>query len=379
MAPGAAACGPLADSKNTMSPAATGRGPALPSPDLSDWSRRVLSLLVREYIEHGEPVSSLWLASHAGMQVSSATVRNVLARLEELGLVHQPHTSAGRVPTDLGYRMYVDMLLEAKRAQRQMQPDLEARMRQAGSVEGALSAASHELSRSLKCVSFALAPASDGTALRRFDFVALDERRVLAVLVSTDGHVVHKVLELTDPVSPSELTQAANYLNSEFAGQPLSTVREVMLSRLQEDRVLYDRLMARALTLASSTFDEMSPEPQLFVHGMSSLLQEGGPEEGALPIAALRAVVGMIEEKHRLVMLLDEYIEGPGLTVVIGGEHTSPALRPFSLVASTAAGDEGRVTTVGVLGPTRMRYSRTIAAVESAARLVGQRMTDTHN
>jgi heat-inducible transcriptional repressor len=110
---------------------------------------------------------------------------------------------------------------------------------------------------------------------------------------------------------------------------------------------------------------------------MSSLLQESGPEEGALPIAALRAVVAMIEEKHRLVMLLDEYVGGPGLTVVIGGEHSSPALRPFSLVASTA-GDEGRATTVGVLGPTRMRYSRTIAAVESAARLVGQRMTDSH-
>jgi heat-inducible transcriptional repressor len=159
----------------------------------------------------------------------------------------------------------------------------------------------------------------------------------------------------------------------------LSAIRDAMLARLQEDRVLYDRLMARALTLASSTIEDVSPEPQLFVHGMSSLLMEGGPDEGALPIAALRAVVGMIEEKHRLVVLLDEYIEGPGLTVVIGGEHSSPALRPFSLVASTALGDEGRVTTVGVLGPTRMRYSRTIAAVENAARLVGERMTETHN
>jgi heat-inducible transcriptional repressor len=338
----------------------------------------VLSLLVREYIEHGEPVSSLWLASHAGTPVSSATVRNVLAKLEDLGLVHQPHTSAGRVPTDLGYRVYVDMLLEGKRAQRLLQPDLEARMRQAGSVEGALATASHELSRTLKCVSFALAPASDRMALRRVDFVSLDGTRVLAVLVSTDGHVVHKVLEVRDPATPSELTQAANYLNAEFAGQPLSAIREVMQTRLQEDRLLYDRLMARALTLVSSALEDVSPEPQLFVHGMSSLLQEGGPEEGSPPMAALRAVVAMIEEKHRLVMLLDEYVEGPGLTVVIGGEHSSPTLRPFSLVASTA-GEEGRVTTVGVLGPTRMRYSRTIAAVESAARLVGQRMNENHS
>lgn len=359
-----------------MSVAPGGRGAS--NADLSDRSRRVLSLLVREYIEHGEPVSSLWLASHAGLQVSSATVRNVLARLEELGLVHQPHTSAGRVPTDLGYRVYVDMLLEAKRLQRTLQPDLEARMLQAGTVGDALSTASHELSRTLKCVSFALAPASEQTALRRIDFVSLDAHRVLVVLVSTDGQVVHKVLEVPDPISPSDLAQAANYVNAEFAGQQLSAIRESMLARLQEDRVLYDRLMARALTLASSTLEEMSPEPQLFVHGVTALLDEAGPEEGALPFQSLRAVLTMIEEKHRLVLLLNEYIDGPGLTVVIGGEHTTPALRTLSLVASTAV-DEGRVTTVGVLGPTRMRYSRTIAAVENATRLIGRKMADGHN
>jgi heat-inducible transcriptional repressor len=335
-------------------------------------------LLVREYVEHGEPVSSLWLASHAGLQVSSATVRNVLARLEELGLVHQPHTSAGRVPTDLGYRVYVDMLLDAKRLQRPVQADLEARMLQAGTVGDALSTASHELSRTLKCVSFALAPASDRTALRRIDFVSLDAHRVLVVLVSTDGQVVHKVLEVPDPIAPDDLTQAANYVNGEFAGQHLAAIRESIVARLQEDRVLYDRLMARALTLASDTLEDISPEPQLFVHGMSSLLDDSGHEEGALPITALRAVLAMIEEKHRLVLLLNEYIDGPGLTVVIGGEHSTPALRPLSLVASTAV-DEGRVTTVGVLGPTRMRYSRTIAAVENATRLIGRKMADSHN
>jgi len=333
---------------------------------------------VRQYIEHGEPVSSLWLASHAGLQVSSATVRNVLARLEELGLVHQPHTSAGRVPTDIGYRVYVDMLLEAKRQQRPVQTDLEARMLQAGSVGDALSTASHELSRTLKCVSFALAPASDRTALRRIDFVSLDAHRILVVLVSTDGQVVHKVLEVSEPISPSDLAQAANYVNSEFVGQQLAAIRDAIVARLQEDRVLYDRLMARALTLASSTLEDVSPEPQLFVHGMSALLDEAGAEEGALPVTALRAVLAMIEEKHRLVLLLDEYVDGPGLTVVIGGEHTAPALRPLSLVASTAV-DDGRVTTVGVLGPTRMRYSRTIAAVENATRLIGRKMADSHN
>ena len=349
-------------------------GPA--APDLSDRSRRVLSLLVREYIEHGEPVSSLWLASHAGLQVSSATVRNVLARLEELGLVHQPHTSAGRVPTDLGYRVYVDMLLESKR-QRRPAPEFEALVQRSGSLGEALSTASHELSRTLKCVSFALAPASAGTLLRRIDFVALDARHVLVVLVSATGHVVHKVVELSEieAVSPDDLVRAANYLNAEFAGQPLESIRATMLARLSEDRLLYDRLMARALALASSALQEVSSEPELVVTGVSSLVDDGAPEERSLPMTALRALLAMIEEKHRLVQLLNRYIDGPGLTVVIGAEHTTPAFQSLSLVASTTR-EDGRTTTVGVIGPTRMRYSRNIAAVESTALAVGRRLID---
>lgn len=347
-------------------------GPA--APDLSDRSRRVLSLLVREYIEHGEPVSSLWLASHAGLQVSSATVRNVLARLEELGLVHQPHTSAGRVPTDLGYRVYVDMLLESRR-QRRSAPEIEAIVRQSGSLGEALSTASHELSRTLKYVSFALAPASASTTLRRIDFIALDAHRVLVVLVSAAGQVVHKVVELGDAVAPDDLVRASNYLNAEFAGQPLESIRAVILRRLSEDRVLYDRLMARALTLASATLQEVPADPELVVTGVSSLMDDLTPEDRSLPLTALRALLAMIEEKHRLVLLLNHYIDGPGLTVVIGAEHSAPALYPLSLVASTTE-EDGRKTTVGVIGPTRMRYSRTIAAVETAARVVGRKLAD---
>jgi heat-inducible transcriptional repressor len=334
----------------------------------------VLSLLVREYIEHGEPVSSLWLASHAGLQVSSATVRHVLANLEELGLVHQPHTSAGRVPTDLGYRVYVDMLLEGRR-QRRAAPEFEALVRQSGSLGEALSNTSHELSRTLKYVSFALAPASASTTLRRIDFVALDALHVLVVLVSAAGQVVHKVVELAEAVAPDDLVRAANYLNAEFAGQPLEAIRATILARLSEDRVLYDQLMARALTLASSTLAQVSSDPELVVTGVSTLVDEGAQDERSLPMAALRALLAMIEEKHRLVLLLNRYIDGPGLTVVIGAEHGTPALHPLSLVASTTE-EEGRTTTVGVIGPTRMRYSRTIAAVESAARVVGRRMIE---
>jgi heat-inducible transcriptional repressor len=349
--------------------------PSVPPPlDLSERARRVLSLLVREYVEHGEPVSSLWLASHSSLQVSSATVRNVLARLEELGLVHQPHTSAGRVPTDLGYRLYVDMLLDARRQPRPA-PELEAMVRQSGTFGQALSSASQELARTLKYVSFALAPASASTTLRRIDFVSLDAHHVLVVLVTAGSQVVHKVLELAEATGPADLARAAVHLNEQFAGQQLEAIRATVLARLSEDRVLYDRMMARALTLASSTLNDVSTEPTLVVSGVSALVDEASPEEGGVPITALRALLSMIEEKHRLVVLLNGYIEGPGLTVVIGAEHTSPALRPLSLVASTTV-DEGRATTMGVIGPTRMRYSRSIAAVEGASLAVGRKLID---
>ena len=165
-------------------------------PELPERDRRILGALVQAYIDHGEPISSLWLASR-GFGVSSATLRNIMARLEELGYVRQPHTSAGRVPTDLGYRSYVDQLLAERRAAR-FAPDVEERLRRAGTVEDVLSHASQEISRASHQVGFAMIPATEAT-FEHLDFVPLDGRKVLVVLVSTGGHISHKVIEPTEP------------------------------------------------------------------------------------------------------------------------------------------------------------------------------------
>jgi heat-inducible transcriptional repressor len=334
----------------------------------------VLSVLVREYIERGEPVSSLWLAEHSGVHVSSATLRNVLARLEEAGYVHQPHTSAGRIPTDMGYRSYVDLLLQSRRPPR-LPADVEARVRLFGTFDGLLDTMSQELSRAAHHLAFALAPVDDQIALRHVEFVALDAARVLVVLVAESGQVWHKLLSPADALSPSELTQAANYLNREFAGHRLADIRSEIVVRLHRDRALYHSLAAQALRLASNTLDEVASEARLFVHGASTLVEDASEAASEIPLERLRAVFAMIEEKHRLVSLLNEYVEGPGLTVVIGTEHHVPDLRDFSLVASTHV-EGGRVATVGVLGPRRMRYSRAIAAVEGVSQAVGRLIPD---
>ncbi len=349
----------------------TPRGGGGTTHELPDRSRRILALLVREYIERGEPVSSLWLASNSGLGLSSATVRNVLAQLEEEGFVRQPHTSAGRVPTDLGYRAYVDLLLQARRPAKPA-PEVERRLRQAPTVESLMEHVSHELSRASHQLGFAMAPTSDTSArLRRIDFVALDASRVLVVVVALGGQVTQKILEPAETFSPVELTQAANYLNAEFVGRSVLEIREAIAAHMQEDRQLYDRLMARALLLASRTFEDVALPPLLFTHGTATLVQESSPDESGVPLTTLRALLSLIEEKHRLLQLLSEYLDAPGLTVIIGAEHANPDLRGFSLVASAAPGRASGAT-VGVIGPRRMQYSRAIAAVDAVSRTVNR-------
>lgn len=342
-----------------------------PRLDLTDRQRRILARLVAEFIEQGEPVSSLWLAERSGLGLSSATVRNILARLEELGLVKQPHTSAGRVPTDHGYRTYVDLLMENRR---RMKPsaDVEARLRKAGTLDAVLDNASQELSRASHHIGFAIASAASDAVLQHIDFAPLDSRKVLIVVVSAGGQVTHKVIEHDVAVDPVALRQAANYINAEFSGMRISEVREALLVRLGEERTLYDELLQRALTLAKSGLEEINaitPAVSVFIQGASTLLENVSAHDERLSLDTLRALFQMIEEKHRLVELLTHYIEAPGVTVLIGTENASPDLHPFSVIASTyQEGD--RSGTIGVIGPTRMRYQKSINLVDGVAQVV---------
>lgn len=337
-------------------------------PALSDRTRRILATLVRSYIETGEPVASATLAHRAGLNLSSATVRNVLAQLEEMGYVWQPHTSAGRVPTDVGYRFYVDMLLEGRRPTKDVSA-VEARLRQeagdAPLMDDLLSSTSHVLSEASRSVGFAIAPPNAQALFQRIEFVPLSGSRILVVVVASGNQVSQKTVDIGEAVNASELEQAANFLNSEFAGRTLDEVRNGVVERLKEERSLYDQLLGLALRLASSSFADLESPTAVYIDGASTLLDEVVQASG-ISAATLRGLLRMVEEKQRLVRMLTEYIDGPGLTVVIGAEHNDPELRPFSLIAATYF--DGRSTgTVGVIGPTRMRYSKAISVVDIAA------------
>ena len=344
---------------------------------LSDRTRRVLAMLVREYIETGEPVASATLMHRAGLNVSSATIRNVLAQLEDMGYVWQPHTSAGRVPTDQGYRFYVDLLLEGRRAAKDVS-GVEARLRQEVGeqpmIDDLLSSTSHVLSEASRHVGFAIAAANENAVFQRIEFVPLHGSRILVVMVARGNQVSQKMVDIGEAVSASELAQAANYLNNEFAGRTVDEVRSGVRERLRQERTLYDQLLGLALRLASQTLDHLQGPAAVYIEGASTLLEQVVEASGISP-ATLRALLRMVEEKQRLVRLLNEYIDGPGLTVVIGTEHSDPELRPFSLIASTYSDGHG-TGTVGVIGPTRMKYSRAIAAVDVAAMAVARVLRD---
>lgn len=340
---------------------------------LSERTRRILAALIREYIDTGEPVASGALMAKAGLGVSSATIRNVLSQLEEMGYLWQPHTSAGRVPTDLAYRFYVDLLLEARRRSKDASA-VEARVREragdAPLIDDLLSTASHVLSETSHHVGFAVSPTNGEAIFERIEFVPLSASRVLIVVVARGNQVYQKCVDMGEQMSSSELVRAANFLNSEFCGVALNQVREAVLERLREERSLCDELLGLSLRLAMRSLENLERPSAICIDGTSTLLDQVVGASG-LPVATLQALLRMVEEKQRLVKLLNEYIDGPGITVVIGAEHNDPELRPFSLIASTYF--DGRSTgLVGVLGPTRMRYSRAISAVEGAAQAIGR-------
>src|SRR5882762_2528971 len=280
------------------------------SQETPDRSKRVLAALVREYITTGEPVASSLLVTAAGLGVSSATVRSIVARLEEDGYVQQPHTSAGRIPTDRGYRFYVDLLLDSKRPRRAATTAAEARLRRENPdrlLDSLLHQVSHMLSQASRNVGFAIRPAHEAAVFDRVEFVPLSVARVLVVIVASGGHVIQKVIDVGEPLDADDLRAAANYLNAEFSGLPLHRAREAVLQRMNEERLLCDALIARAMRLATSTFSDLPDDRTIHVEGASALLDDAS----GLTVQTLQALLQMIDQKQKLLQLINECIDGP--------------------------------------------------------------------
>jgi heat-inducible transcriptional repressor len=336
---------------------------------LDQRSRHLLRTLIGRYIRDGEPVGSQTLARHAGLDVSPATIRNILADLEDAGLLSSPHTSAGRIPTAQGYRVFVDSLLQLRPL-----PDGElARLRQelpAGSgTQSLLGNASELLSAMSHFVGVVSVPRREQFAFRHIDFVPLDAQRVLAILVFADNDVQNRIIQTRRAYDAGELERVANYLNHHFAGRPLSQIRAALVRELKAARSEMDVLLSHTVELAE----------QALVGGGEDMLLAGQTRlmgvQDLSDLDRLRELFEAFARKREILQLLERTLRAPGVRIFIGEETGLAPLEGMSLVTAPyrAGGTaEGQVLGVlGVIGPSRMAYERVIPVVQAAADVLG--------
>ena len=335
--------------------------------DLDSRARSLLRTLIAQYLVDGEPVGSRTLSRSSGLDVSPATIRNIMADLEDAGLVASPHTSAGRVPTPRGLRLFVDSLIELQplpreevvRLKRELPPGPTTTRDLLGNVSTLLSAMTH-------FAGVVTVPRQGDFPLRHIDFVPLPDARVLVILVFSDNQVQNRIVQLVRPLDGRELEQAANYLNTHFAGLRVDDIRAHLLRELREAGSELNRLVASATELAAASFAPQGDAEDVLVSGQTNLM---GYAELA-DLDRLRELFEAFQKKNELLQLMEVCARAPGVRLFIGEESGFAALDGCSVVTASY-GVQGRVLgAVGVIGPTRMAYERVIPVVQATAGLL---------
>jgi heat-inducible transcriptional repressor len=344
--------------------------------DLNHRARKILSAVVHEYLATGEAVGSRTVTRRYGIDLSPATVRNVMSDLEEAGLLKQPHTSAGRVPTDEGLRFFVDSLLKVRSLTPKEREELVQRYAlQTDDLDTALRDATRVLAELSHHTVVLVTPRPEADQLEHVEFVRLRDRQLLAVLVTKSGHVQNKIVTAAEAIAPDELERMNNYLNHVLGGLRLDEVIARVQSELHSEHMQYQALEKRALELSAQALP--AGESQVIIEGQARLLETMA---GADPVALekMKALFRALEEKRHLAELLDETARAPGISVFIGAETHIDELADFSLIATPYGmpptgedpGDVQPLGTLGVIGPTRMNYSKVINLVDFTAQLV---------
>ena len=328
----------------------------------------LLKTLIERYISDGQPVGSRTLAKELGNELSPATIRNVMADLEELGLIRSPHTSAGRVPTPLGYRIFVDTLLKVQPLDLSQVQRLEGELGTAPDPNQLVESASSLLSQVTRMAGVVMVPRQEQTELRQIEFLQLSTNRVLAILVTRDGRVHNRVIITERRYSSAELVEAANYFNDTYTGRSLAEVKQGLLAAMQQDSDAMQQAMRTAMAMARQMFtDDREEGPELVVSGESNLLDV--PELG--DVRKLRLLFSAFNTKRDLLHLLDQCLRSTGVQIFIGEESGYQALEECSVVAAPYRVDGRIVGMLGVVGPTRMPYEHVIPLVDVTARLLG--------
>ncbi len=332
---------------------------------LDERSKSLLKTLVERYIADGQPVGSRTLSKASGLELSPATIRNVMADLEELGLIASPHTSAGRVPTARGYRLFVDTMLTAQPGligveTAQLQPDQPQRV---------IASAAQMLSNLSSFVGVVTAPKKP-SIFHHIEFLRLGERRVLVILVSPDGDVQNRVIFTAQDLTQGELAEASNRLNAGYAGLTLEAVRERLRHEVDALRGEIAGLMSAAVQVGSEAMEQQ--EERVVVSGERNLLTV---QDFSHDMGSLRRLFDLFEQKTQLMRLLDTSSRAEGVRIYIGGESQVVPYEELSIVSAPYEVDGQVVGTLGVIGPTRMAYDRMIQIVDITSRMVGQALS----
>jgi len=335
-------------------------------------AREILKDIIANYILSGEPVGSRVVAKMTREGLSSASVRNVMADLEEMGLIAQPHTSAGRIPTEQGYRYYVDQLLEGGALPARDRAIVDAHLeRVKGEFSGTMKQVPKLLSLLSHQVGYFISPPVADAILKHIEFIRLHERRILVIFVDASETVSHRVLDTEEDFETRDLERAGRYLVEEFAGLTLDQIRTRLVALMAEEKATFDSLLQNAVALGTSYLEAEAGERKLVMEGTTNIMKH--PEFA--DVETMRSLFQTFEEKHRLVKLLDRCLDQAGVRVLIGSETADPALGSLSLVASPYRLGDGGQGWLGILGPTRMEYDHAVALVDYIARLLSGYLT----
>ncbi|WP_153108901.1 heat-inducible transcriptional repressor HrcA [Propionivibrio limicola] len=336
---------------------------------LDDRARTLLKTLIERYIADGQPVGSRALSRFSGLDLSAATVRNVMADLEDLGFIASPHTSAGRIPTPRGYRLFVDSLLTVQPLETEKIHAIEGRLHPS-QPQLLISNASQLLSGLTHFAGVVLAPRRKSVKIRQIEFVALSEKRLLLIIVTTDGDVQNRILFTERPYSGAELTSASNYLNQYFAGHDFEHIRKRVKEDVLRLRGDLQDLMAKALAASDEALNDGSEH--FVISGERNLLEV---EEFSSNMKRLRELFDLFEQRTALMQLLDSSHSADGIQIFIGGESGLAPLDECSVVTAPYEVEGQIVGSLGVIGPTRMAYERVIPIVDITAKLLSSALT----
>ncbi len=336
--------------------------------ELSERSQNILEAIVEDYIVSAEPVGSRAITRRHSFNLSPASVRNVMADLEEMGFLCSPHTSAGRIPTEKGFQYYIDSLLQIRDLSPREKQELQKNYRFNGmKMEEIMPEVGRVLSGLSKYAGLVMAPKFTSTVFRQMEFLRLSRGQLLVIYVSESGLVQNKVIEVAEDLSQQQLEQISNFLNQELNGLTISQVRSKLEEDLREERVRFDEMRKNALSLSRVALQDEVVN-QIYVSGASLMLEQ---PEFATP-QSMKRLIQTLESKQLLIDLLDRSQQAQGVQIFIGSESRHAELEGCSLVTSSYSNPKGVVGTLGVIGPMRMDYSKVIPIVDFTAQLLSR-------